>query len=75
MQHYVIKFVCDLQQVSQWFSPVSYNNKTDRAEILLKVALNTIALTTEYLAFCPSSKMYTNENKRIYGTSNSFTVE
>jgi hypothetical protein len=49
IQHYVIKFVSDLRQV--WFSPgtpVSSTNKTDRfaiAEILLKVALNTITLT------------------------------
>jgi hypothetical protein len=40
IQHYVIKFVSDLQQVV-----VSSTNKTDChniAEILLKVALNTI---------------------------------
>jgi hypothetical protein len=48
MQHYVIKFVSDLRQVSQWFflgSPVSSTNKTDHhdiTELLLKVALNTI---------------------------------
>ena len=45
-QHYVIKFVSDLQQ-SQWFSPVSSTNKTDCyeiTEILLKVALDTINL-------------------------------
>jgi hypothetical protein len=48
-QHYVIKFVSDMQQVS--FSPdtqVSPTNKTDRhviTEILLKVVLNTITLT------------------------------
>ena len=47
IQHYVIRFVIDLRQ-GQWFSqgtPVSLTNKTDRhdiAEILLKVALNTI---------------------------------
>jgi len=47
IQHYVIKFVSDLQQV-WWFSPgtsVSSTNKTDRhdiTEILLKVALYTI---------------------------------
>ena len=46
MQHYVIKFVSDLQQVSG-FSPgslISSTSKTDRhdiTEILLKVALNT----------------------------------
>jgi hypothetical protein len=52
IQHYVIKFVSDFQQVTgRWFSlgtPVSSTNKTDLhniAEILLKVALNTITLT------------------------------
>jgi hypothetical protein len=55
IQHYVIKFVSDLLK-DQWFSlgsAVSSNNKTDHhdiAEILLKVALNSINLTqTEYL--------------------------
>jgi hypothetical protein len=44
VQHYVIKFVSDLQK-GQWFSsgpPVSSTKKTDRhdiTEILLKVAL------------------------------------
>jgi hypothetical protein len=46
-QHYVIKFVSDLQQVGGFSlgSSVSSTNKTDRhdiASILLKVALNTI---------------------------------
>ena len=47
IQHYVIKFVCDLV----WFSvgtPVSSTNKTDCCditEILLKVVLNTLTLT------------------------------
>ena len=51
MQHYVIKFVIDLWQV-RWFSPdtlVFSTNKTDRydiTEILLKVALNTITITS-----------------------------
>ena len=43
IQHYVIKFVGDLRQVSGF--PVSSTNKTDRhniTEILLKVVLNTI---------------------------------
>jgi hypothetical protein len=46
IQHYEIKFVSDLQQVSG--TPVSSTNKTDRQdiiEILLKVALNTINQT------------------------------
>jgi hypothetical protein len=46
IQHYVIKFVSDLRQVSD-FLLVPAINKTDRhniTEILLKVALNTITL-------------------------------
>ena len=48
MQHYVIKFVSDLRQVSNFPLPgtqVSSTNRTDRhdiTEILLKVALNTV---------------------------------
>jgi hypothetical protein len=43
IQHYVIKFVSDLQQVGVFFpgTPVSSTNKTDRhdiTEILMKVA-------------------------------------
>jgi hypothetical protein len=40
----VIKFVSDLWQVGGFFrvSAVFFTNKTDRHEILLKVALNTI---------------------------------
>ena len=40
---------CRSQQPGQWFSPVSSTNKTDRhdiAELLLKVALNTINPST-----------------------------
>jgi hypothetical protein len=47
IQHYVIKFVSDLRQVGG-FLWVSSTNKTDchgMAEILLKVALNTINQT------------------------------
>jgi hypothetical protein len=47
IQHYVIKFVCDLRQVGVFF-PVSSTNKIDRhdiTEILLKVALNAINQT------------------------------
>jgi hypothetical protein len=52
IQHYVKK-VCQLLAAGQWFSPctpVSSVNKTDRheiAEILLKVALNTIKQTNK----------------------------
>jgi len=47
IQHYVIKFVSDLRQVSKFYpgTPVSSTNKTDLydiTEILLKVAFNTI---------------------------------
>ena len=49
LDHYVIKFVSDLQQVDGFLRySVSSTNKTDShdiAEILLKVALNTITLT------------------------------
>ena len=47
IQHYVIKFVSDLRQVSGFSpgTPVSSTNKTDPqdiTEILLKMVLNTI---------------------------------
>ena len=50
IQHYVIKFISDLRQVSDFFpfTLVSSTNKTDRhdiTEILFKVVLNTINLT------------------------------
>jgi hypothetical protein len=50
IQHYVISFVSDLRQVSGFLRVLGFphTNKTDRhdiAEILLKVALNTITLT------------------------------
>ena len=50
IQHYVIQLVSDMRHV--WFSPgipVASTNKTDHhdiTEIFLKVALNTITLTT-----------------------------
>ena len=57
IQHYVIKFVSDVQLVDGFrFSPgtlVSSTNKTDHhdiTEILLKVVLNTISLTVQI--FC-----------------------
>jgi hypothetical protein len=53
MQNYVIKFVTDLRQIGGFLripdTPVFSTNKTDShdiAEILLKVALNTIKQTT-----------------------------
>ena len=50
IQHYVITFVSDLQQVRGFCpcTPVFPTNKTDRhdiTEILLKVALSAITLT------------------------------
>ena len=50
IQHYVIKFVSNLRQISGFFlsTSVSSTNKTDShdiTEILLKVALNTINQT------------------------------
>jgi hypothetical protein len=52
MRHFVIKFVSDLRQVGGFST-----NKTDHhyiIEILLKVALNTIALTlTKSSVFTP----------------------
>ena len=53
IQHYVIKFVSDLRQVCgcSLVSPVS--NNTDRhhiAEMLLKVLLNTITVSQNYLS-------------------------
>jgi hypothetical protein len=50
IQHYVIKFVSDLQQVSGFFPDTLVSSKKKLiAEILLKVALNTItrALTLQ----------------------------
>jgi hypothetical protein len=52
VQHYVIKFVSDLRQVSGFLQgpPISSTNKTDRqdiTEILLKVALSTIYQTNK----------------------------
>jgi hypothetical protein len=47
VQHYVIKFVSDLRQVSGFlrFPPPLKLTATNIAEILLKVALNTIKQT------------------------------
>ena len=62
VQHYVIKFVSDLRQVSG-FLRVSSTNKTDRhniAEILLKVALNTIKQTNK------QTNKQTSKHKHIY---------
>ena len=52
IQHYVIKFVSDLQQVGGylwvlWFPPPIKLTATIITEILLKVALNTITLTSK----------------------------
>jgi hypothetical protein len=53
MPHYVMKFVSDLRQTGRWFSPgtpVFSTKKSDLydiAEIVLKVALNTIKQTNK----------------------------
>ena len=69
---HVIKIVCDFRQICGflWIPPLaSSTNKTDchdLAEILLKVALNTITrptlslLTHYYLSPCDSSEGYSN---------------
>ena len=44
IQHYVIRFVSELRQVSGIFRGTLVSS-TNKAEILLKMALNTIALT------------------------------
>jgi hypothetical protein len=47
IQHYVIKFVCDLRQVGGF---LFFTNKTDHhdiSEILLRLALNTITKQTK----------------------------
>jgi hypothetical protein len=48
IQHYVIKFVSDLQKVGSflWFSSNNKTNRHDISEILLIVALDTIHLPT-----------------------------
>ena len=46
IQHYVIKFVCDLRQVNGFLRLLSPTNIIDRhTKILLTVAINTITLT------------------------------
>jgi len=48
IQHYVIKFVCDLRQVNGFLRLLSSTNITDRhTKILLTVAINTITLTSK----------------------------
>ena len=44
IQHYVIKFVIDLRRVGGFFRVIRFPDRQDIAEILLKVALNTITL-------------------------------
>ena len=61
IQHYVIKFVNDLRQICLFSlgTPVSSTNKTDLhdiAEILLKVALNTLTLNSIINVFIQVSR-------------------
>jgi hypothetical protein len=58
MQHYALKFVSHLQQVSGFSpdTPVSSTNKTDHHNItviLFKVALNTITPLPMYVSHSP----------------------
>ena len=57
IQHYVIKFAKDLQQVGDFLQVLRFplSNKTvchNITEILLKVALNTITLTLKQINTC-----------------------
>ena len=66
MQHYVIKFVSDLRQVSGF---PGYSNKTDRhdiTEILLKVSLNAINQT--FIVFHNQEYMYHEEKQKEVDT-------
>ena len=74
IQHYVIKFVSDLRQVSGFlrvlrFPPPIKHDRHDIAEILLKVALNTINQPTIIWAvamtWCPS---YLNFSHLLWST-------
>jgi hypothetical protein len=63
IQHYVIKFVSDSPQAEGFTpgTPGSSTNKTDRhdiAEILLKVALNTIDQPTIFIVLIFVPKTY-----------------
>jgi hypothetical protein len=63
VQHYVIKFVSDLQQVSGffwvlWFPPPIKTNRHNITEILLKVTLSTIKQT--------KTKVALNNNHLLY---------
>ena len=56
IQHYVIKVFSDMQKVYDfllvlWFPPSNKTDHHDIAEILLKVVLNTITLTLEYMDY------------------------
>jgi len=44
IHHYVVKLVSDFRLSGRWFSPPIKTDCHDIAEILLKVALNTITL-------------------------------
>jgi len=54
IQHYVIKRVSDLRQVGDMGSSTNKTDYNDIAEILLKVALNTITIT--HTQFCSKLK-------------------
>jgi hypothetical protein len=63
IQHCVIEFVSDLQQVS----PTNKTDRHDIIEILLKVALSTITLTTFIMSSgCQLSYMPISAPARIW---------
>jgi len=64
--------VCQWLTTGRWFSPgtpVSSTNKTDRhdiAEILLKVALNTVKQTNKHMITCILCSQFVSDAVLIY---------
>ena len=59
IQHVMIKFVCDLLQVSSFFWYSGFLHQTDChdiTEILLKVALNTIIVSLKFVVYLLQSE-------------------
>jgi len=76
IQHYVIKFVSNLRQVSRWFSPgtpVSSSNKTDRHDITeirwLDYLTNHISLPPIRRGFAPGFVNYKKRCTRLAAAS------
>ena len=73
MHHYVIKFVSDLRQVGVSFFLASSTHKTDRykiTEILLKMALNTIALTRIKFKISITNKLTYRKSHNVFARYN-----